>query len=104
VPQENFWLQSENLIFDMFDCVWCHVQSNCIEEIKRHVKTVHSFYCNSCVKKLDTWLQLLIHSEDCVDSMLNLESCVAQLHTSVHVAKPSICWSLQKIVFKLDVT
>jgi hypothetical protein len=56
-----------------FSCIWCEEEFDSIEKIKIHVRQIHPFNCNSCVRVLSTWTDLVIHAQDCEESLKSIK-------------------------------
>ena len=55
-----------------FSCAWCDVKFESCNRVEIHVNQEHAYNCNHCLKELDTWAKLLLHSKDCEEARRNI--------------------------------
>ena len=61
------------LLENIYSCVWCECTFNDPSVIRFHVRVVHPFCCNSCLKSLESLEHFENHAATCSSARLDLE-------------------------------
>lgn len=67
---QNFGFSS--LIEKKLSCVWCEQKFATIDSVRGHVRVVHKYNCNDCMKIIKTFHAFLIHSKTCKFAQENI--------------------------------
>ena len=61
------------MLENIYSCVWCECTFNDPSVIRFHVRVVHPFCCNSCLKSLESLEHFENHAATCSSARLDLD-------------------------------